>query len=72
MAKELIPVKLISEIKNNEAGGVILQYQLKVDGVLDPRKFYTVKVNNGIDLLELNSVIADAKSLAEQSEGIGE
>ncbi|MGD0336718.1 MAG: hypothetical protein ABSB18_06425 [Candidatus Omnitrophota bacterium] len=68
--KQIIPHKLI--ISLNQDGTFksgILQYKLKIDEI-EERQFRTLGITQGINQEEINKVLEDAKSHAEQGEGI--
>lgn len=69
MAKTIIPIKLIVEIKQDGTYNTgVLQYKVNEDGVLSKPK--TIGINNGITLDNINSVLSEAIEVAEEGEGI--
>ncbi len=69
--KEIIPAKLIIDI--NEDGTFkngLLQYQIGEDGIINRRKFYTMTVNAGIVVEEINKIITDTKTHTKKGEKI--
>jgi len=66
--REVIPSKVI--ISSTEAGVLqtcILQYKLKIDGVMQ-NKFYTINVMAGLSAQDLQKIITDSISQATSSE----
>ncbi len=69
MAKTIIPIKLIVETNQDGAYNTgVLQYQINEDGSIGKPK--TIGINNGITLDTINGILAEAKRVAEQGEGI--
>lgn len=69
--KEIIPLKLIIDL--NEDGTFkdgILQYQLREDGSIEKRRYYTVGIKNGIKIPDIQSILDDSKIHAQKAEKI--
>jgi len=69
MAKEIIPYKFIANL--NEDGTFkngVLQYRIRVDGSMDPRKFFTIAIGGGIKIPDFNKVLSDSMTHAEKGE----
>ena len=67
MAKTIVPKKVIIELSEGVAGAILL-YVVNEDGNISKPK--SVSVTGGVDAEALTSIIADAKTSAEQSEGL--
>jgi len=73
MAKEIISNKIIINLDDNGTfKDAILHYRLRIDGSLDPKKFYTIKVNAGINIEDIQKIINDSIAQAKKGEGIEE
>ena len=73
MAKEIISNKIIINLDyNGTFKDAILHYRLRIDGSLDPKKFYTIKVNAGINIEDIQKIINDSIAQAKKGEGIEE
>jgi len=69
--KEIIPLKLIIDL--NEDGSFrdgILQYQIKDNGSMEKRRFYTIGIKNGIKIPDIQSILDDSKIHAAKAEKI--
>lgn len=67
MAKEILLNKLIINLENNE---VLIHYKLKINNVIDNKKFYTANVTAGIDGNKIVDVIASAVNKLNLIEGV--
>lgn len=67
MAKEILLNKLIINLENNE---VLIHYKLKINNVIDNKKFYTANVTAGIDENKIVDVIASAVNKLNLIEGV--
>jgi len=68
MPKIIIPIKLI--VDTNQDGTYntgVLQYKVNDNGSISKPK--TIGINSGITLENINSILAEAKIVAEQGEG---
>lgn len=66
---EVIPNRLITSAADNGIlTDVVLQYRRKVNGVMDMKKYYTISVKNGVDLVALQSIVNAAIQQATSSE----
>lgn len=71
MGKLVIPKKVVIEI--NDDGTYkkgIIQYQIRVNGVLDASKFYTMGVDTWLNDDLINAILAVAKNKIEEGETI--
>jgi hypothetical protein len=69
--KEIIPVKLIIDLNvDGTFKDGIIQYQIKNDGAMDSRKFYTVGIKNGMDVNKFIDILIDTQTIALNAEGI--
>lgn len=69
--KEVIVTKVV--IDTNENGTFksgVMQYQLKIDGVLDRKKFYTMGIGAWLDTDIVNELLAVGKEHIEAGENI--
>lgn len=67
---KIVPNKLIVEV--NEDGTfshALMQYRLKVDGLLYP-KYYSISVDNGLDVDKLNVILKKAKKAVATVENV--
>ncbi len=70
MAKEIVPHKLIIDL--NQDGSFrdgVLQYRIRVDGATQ-EKYFTMGLKNGVNGLNLQTLIDEAKSHTEKGEKI--
>jgi hypothetical protein len=69
--KAIVPNKLIVYLnEDGSAAKSILHYRMRIDGAMDNRKFFTMEVNAGVKIEELNHVITDSISHANKGEKI--
>jgi hypothetical protein len=71
MAKVVVPKKVV--IETNEDGTYktgVIQYQLRIDGVLNASKFYTMGADTWLDDETINPLLEFAKSKIEEGENI--
>lgn len=67
MTKTIIPIKLIVETNQDGTYNTgVFQYKVNDNGSISKPK--TIGVNNGITLENINSILAEAKIVAEQGE----
>jgi hypothetical protein len=70
MSREIVPHKLIINLDNNgDFKTGLLQYRIRSGGALN-NKFFTMTIDNGIQIAAINGVLAQAKRHAEKGEGI--
>jgi hypothetical protein len=73
MIKEIIPNKMIFSLNDDGSfKSAMLHYRLRVDGSLDPKKFYTIKIDVSIDIEGIQQIINDSIVQVKKSEGIEE
>lgn len=71
MAKELIPHKMVVTYDDKGAyKNSTMLYRVRVDGLMDERKFYTLDVTKQIDAASIAKVLTDSKLHAESAEKI--
>lgn len=68
--KEIIPYKLIITLDDDgEIARGVLQYRMKVDGILQP-KFYSMAVKDGISSDIIKTALSESKAHVEKGEKI--
>jgi len=70
MEKEIIPTRLLFEIKGGKVSGAFLHYQRKIDGALDTRKMYSMSVSSVLAQNVLDEILGESKKHAEKGEGV--
>lgn len=73
MAKEIVPNKLIITLNEDwSVKDTVLSYRMREDGAMDTKRYFTIAVDGGIDIQQLNGIIESAKAHANAGEKITE
>jgi hypothetical protein len=70
--KEIIPTKLICSFDDGKFDTALLQYKIRVDGAIDEQKFYTMTVDAGIMVDDIEKILTQSISHVEKGEKIKE